>query len=376
MTFEFARMGENLQRPPLPTLNTVVNYIITRPRKAFPPSAFIVTEKDVPDVSFYQGDIDYLVMTSRTDSLIIRTGQNRWEDPKFDRNYSLSKSNGLIRGLYDFYDGRVSPGEQADRILASLADEIPEMELYIDWERSYSGAHEGLRNVVALMQEIERRRPLITCGLYTGYYWFRANSNSVAHASQYNYLKTRPLWLAWYTSNPAEVLIPAPWNRLTWWQYGTPAEDYGQETIEIDKNYFNGTLREFYERYDTVEPEPPLGEPMFFKVISLASNIRSSAGVTSTNDLGADNLLRDDIVETEDVSVLIGTVTWRKIKRWWRNNVERVLPASPTGEHWAAEKAGTTFYLISTIFTPPPPPSTDYILHYKSDGTVRKYVPE
>lgn len=376
MIFEFAKMGESLQRPPFPTLHTAVNYITTSPRRAFEPTAVVVTEKDLPDVSFYQGDIDYLVMASKTDTLIIRTGQNRWEDPKFDRNYGLSKANGILRGLYDFYDGRISPGEQADRILSSIGDDRPEMELYIDWERSYGGAHEGLRNVVALMQEIERRQPSIMCGLYTGYYWFRANSNPMTHSSQYAYLRNKPLWLAWYTDNPAEVLIPAPWTHLTLWQYGTPSEDYGQETIEIDKNFYNGTLTEFYDRYGAVEPAP--GEPMFFKVISLSSNIRSSAGVVvdPSNDLGADNLLRDDIIETEDSSVLVGTVTWRKLKRWWRGGVERVLPTSPTGQHWAAEKSGTTFYFISTIFTPPPPPSTDYILHYSANGTVRKYVPE
>lgn len=377
MTFEFAKMGENLVHPAFPTLHTAVNYLTTHPRKAFLPGAVIVTEKDVPDVSFWQGEINYIVMVSKTDSIIIRLGQNRWEDPQFDRNYLESKSRGMIRGLYDFYDDRISPREQADRILAQIGDDPPEMELYIDWERSYGGQFRGLQNVVALMQEIERRAPQITCGLYTGYYWFRANSNPITNASQYNYLKTRPLWLAWYTDNPADVLIPAPWTHLTWWQYGTPAEDYGQDTIEIDKNFFNGTLVEYYTRYGNTPPEPIPGAPMYFKVISTSSNIRSSAGSVD-NDLGdgnENNAIFGDIVETEDTSVLISGVTWRKIKKWWRNNLLKNLPVSPTGEHWIAEK-GSGIWLTSTIFTPPPVPSTDYILHFKSDGTVQKYVPE
>lgn len=367
---QFARMGENLIYPAFPTLHTAVNYLVTHPRKAFEPSAVIVTEKDFPDVSYWQGEIDHAVMRSKTDTIIIRLGQHKYADPQFERNYSMSQ--GMFRGLYDFYDDRVSPGELADRIVAQIGEDFPEMELYVDWERSYGGQFGGLKNVVALMQEIERRRPQITCGLYTGYYWFRANSNPVTHAGQYNYLKDKPLWLAWYTDDPSDVLVPAPWTRLTLWQYGTPVEDYGQKSIEIDKNFFNGTLVEFYTRYGVVPPQP--GEPMYFKAL-VSVNIRSSAGVAD-NDLGDVNILVNDIVETEDASTLISGVTWRKLKRWWRNSVERQLPTSPTGEHWAAEKSTSALWMTSTIFNPPPPPSTDYIIHFKADGTTQKYVPE
>lgn len=371
---KFDRMGEHLVRPPLPTIHTAINYALTTPTRAFFQTAVIQTEKGFPDVSLYQLEIDYDVMSSKTDTLIIRTGQNLWHDPQFDNNYTRSKTKGMLRGIYDFYDDRADPGRQADRIAKQLADP-PEMEVYIDWERNYGGAFGGLKNVVALMQKIEERLPQVICGMYTGYYFFRANSNPILNASQYNYLKTKPLWLAWYTDNPADVLIPAPWTKLTLWQYGTPAEDYGQKSIEIDKNYFNGTIKEFYERYNAVPPQP--GGVMYFKVISTSSNIRSSAGVLD-NDLGDGNefnLIANDIVETEDIPVIVSGVTWRKLKRWWRNNVERPLPASPTGERWAAEKAGTIVYLISTIFNPPPPVSGEYFLHFKSDGTVKKFVP-
>lgn len=375
---KFDRMGEHLQIPPRPTIHTAVNYLLTAPTRAFFEGAVILREKDFPDVSLYQLEIDYTVMSSKTDALIIRTGQNLWRDPQFENNYTRSKEKGMFRGIYDFYDDRIDTGRQADRIVAQLGSDVPEMEVYIDWERSYGGSHGGLRNVVSLMQAIETRLPQVNCGLYTGYYWFRANSNPIANASQYAYLKTRPLWLAWYTNNPADVLIPAPWTHLTLWQYGTPAEDYGQKSIEIDKNYFNGTIREFYERYSVVPPVPPGGK-MYFKVISASSNIRSSAGVTADNDLGDGNefnLISNDIVETDDIPVTVTGVTWRRIRRWWRSNVERPLPTSPTGEHWGAEKSTSAVWFISTIFTPPPSPSGEYMLHHRTDGTVKKFVPE
>lgn len=360
-------MGENLRQPSLPTLNTLVNYLVTHPKKAFEPSAVIVTEKDFPDVSFYQEEIDYEVMSSKTDTLIIRLGQNNWEDPQFDRNYTVSKSKGMIQGLYDFYDDRVSPKTHVDRIVNQIGTDLPEMEIYIDWERTYGGQFRGLPNVVATMQSLEDRLG-VEAGLYTGYYWFRANSNPITNASQYNYLKTKPLFLAWYTNNPLDVLIPAPWSHLTLWQYGTPVEDYGQKTFEIDKNYFNGTLREFYERYKAVEPIP--GEPMYFRVVTTSLNLRSSAANLGTqNDLGSDNLLQNDIVEVEPVLV---NNEWRKIISWWRNNESRPLPQSPTGEVYAAEKSGISILMTSTTFTPP---TEEYILYFKN-GVSRKFIPE
>lgn len=366
-----AQMGENLRTPPRPTIHTLINYLVTHPRQAFAPSAVIVTEKDVPDVSFYQREIDFDVMQSKTDSLFMRSGQRTWLDEQFRRNYSETKRRGMIRGIYDFYDDTASPKEHVDRIINTLGTDLPDMEIYIDWERTYGGQFKGLPNVVATMQSLEDRLG-VDAGLYTGYYWFRANSNPITHASQYNYLKNKPLWLAWYTNNPADVLIPAPWTHLTWWQYGTPVEDYGQQTFEIDKNFFNGTVEQFYNRYGSVPAPTGTGEAMYLKVLSISSNIRSSAGVAD-NDLGTDNLLFNDIVEVDDGNMLIAGVTWRKIKKWWRSNVERTLPASPTGEHWAAEK-GSSIWMSPTTFTPPIPPTDEYILHVK-DGVTRKFVP-
>jgi GH25 family lysozyme M1 (1,4-beta-N-acetylmuramidase) len=369
-----ARMGENLRTPAFPTIHTAINYLTTHPKRAFTPSAIIVTEKDVPDVSFYQLEIDYDVMQSKTDALFMRSGQRNWIDTQFERNYLQCRQRRMIRGIYDFYDDTASPKTHVDRIVNQLGTDLPEMEIYIDWERTYGGQFRGLPNVVATMQSLEDRLN-VEAGLYTGYYWFRANSNPITNASQYNYLKLKPLWLAWYTNNPADVLIPAPWNKLTWWQYGTPIEDYGQQTFEIDKNFFNGTISEFYSRYGGSPTPPQPGEPMYFRVVIQSLNMRSSAVNLGTgNDLGNDNLSLNDVIEVDPVPF---NGTWRKILRWWRNNVARPLPTSPTGEVYAIEKEGTSIYMTATSFIPPPVGDADYLLHYRSDGTfLGKYVKE
>lgn len=236
-------------QPPRVSLNATVNYFLAKPT-VLRPTALITQEVAFPDVSFYQGEINYEVMSLNTDAIILRAGQGRWKDEQFERNYAEAKRVGLLVGVYWFYDGRVSPGEQAALLISMLQDKYLELEVFIDWERNYGGAHEGLRNVVAMMQVVEAAGLMIKdVGLYTGYYWFRSNSNTVANAGQYSYLSRKPLWEAWYTNNASQVLIPAPWTSLFHWQWGTPSVAWGQKSIEIDMNFFNGTTLEFRQRY-------------------------------------------------------------------------------------------------------------------------------
>jgi hypothetical protein len=79
------------------------------------------------------------------------------------------------------------------------------------------------------------------------------NSNATTNASQYNYLKDKKLWLAWYTNDHTNtglqyVKIPKPWTKINLWQYGTPAigKSYGVNSLEIDMN----------ERLDDFLPGP------------------------------------------------------------------------------------------------------------------------
>lgn len=225
------------------------------------PSAIVTMAKKYPDVSLYQKVIDWDKMRMKTDTVIIREGQNEWTDEYFARNWAAAKSRGMLRSAYRFYDGRISPGKQAENMVRNLEKDLPEMEVVMDWERSYGGAYEGLANVVTCMQRIEQLLP-IKMMFYTGYYWFVDHSNPLTHASQYAYLKTIPLWLAWYTSNPAIVLIPKPWNDLWLWQYGTPSSgaEYGVQTVEIDMNWYNGTEDDFYYRYGMAD-KPVQSQP-------------------------------------------------------------------------------------------------------------------
>jgi len=260
---DLGTMGSNIQRQPgTVNINTIINSLYLD-RYAFTPfqSAIIIQQKEFPDVSFYQGRMDWAKFRSKTDAVIIRVGQNLWEDEQFDRNYSQAKLQEILRGLYWFYDDRITPRAQADKFFSIVGNnDLPEMEIWTDWEKTYGGRYSSISHVVEFTACLEQYYPTCTVGTYSGYYWIREHSNPITNASQYRFLGDRPLWEAWYTDNPANVKIPLPWLSLLVWQKGTPVLDYGQETKEIDMNVINLTLEQFYQRYRNVPP--PAHEPI------------------------------------------------------------------------------------------------------------------
>lgn len=213
--------------------------------------ASITKEIIFPDVSFYQESIDWSIMSSKSNSIIIRAGQNLWEDPKFKDNYLNAKLHGMLRGIYWLYDDRISPKEQVDLLISLIGADYPEMEIFCDWEGTYNGEFGDLSDVVEFMMLVEQLVPGCIVGMYTGYYWFKNNSDSYKHAQEYSYLATKPLWLAWYTNDPSRVRVPLPWTKVTHWQYTETGNgnSYGASTNGIDLNYFNGTIADFEARY-------------------------------------------------------------------------------------------------------------------------------
>jgi GH25 family lysozyme M1 (1,4-beta-N-acetylmuramidase) len=261
---ELGYAGKYLRRHrPRTNANVVAHRVTGMPRWIYFSSAIIVQEKRFPDVSFYQGEIDWDKMRTQSDAVIVRAGQNLWVDQQFKQNWSEARRVGMRRGVYWFYDDRIGPGRQAEILVNLIKDDLPEMEVWIDWERTYGGAFAGLSQVAAMMQAIEPALPGVEVGVYTGYYWWIENTNPVKNAPQFLYLKSRPLWLAWYADASA-VQIPQPWTRLTHWQFGTPAVglEYGVATREIDMNYFNGSPQEFDLKYGVSSETPPPGESM------------------------------------------------------------------------------------------------------------------
>lgn len=381
MTYTDAYAGQFYQDKPSLNANTVFNYFLTDPVE-FHPTAIITRVVQFPDVSFYQGEIHYSIMRTETDTIILRIGQNLWEDDQFRRNYTEAKQNGMRVGGYWFYDDRISPREQAERLVAICEGKTFELEIYIDWETSYGGEFKGLRNVVAMMELVEMaiRVNIFKAkgvGLYTGYYFFRGNSNSVANASQYAYLKSKPLWLAWYTTNPADVLIPAPWSDLTLWQFGTPAVNWGQETKEIDMNFFNGTRLEFELRYGEAGEIPMTDHVELTPNSNTNRTIRRPVAYPQVPHIigtGFGSLLAGTTIETgvSDHYVYTSNVTYNGIvqafagDKWWK-----VLYNGEVG--WIAEIHKGDRYLNVTVVSDTPPTLPTLLIDVADDAGL--YIP-
>jgi lysozyme len=311
--------------------------------------------EDFADISFYQAGMNWDTYAQHARAVILRIGQNNWLDVEFERNYTEAKKRGLAVGGYFFFDGRATPQQQANVIFNAMKNKSFELELFIDWEKNYGGLNEGLPNVVKLMQLVEAAG--VNCnavGLYTGYYYFVGNSNPTTHATQYAYLKTRPLWLAWYAS-AALVKVPAPWSDWTHWQYGTPVSDWGQPTAELDRNRHNGTRAEFEARYlGGVVVPPPAGGTM-------KGTVQVTANIRDVNNVIVGKVYAGDFMYGE-VKTAFG------LQRLFFEIVDRAdgtVEMFATGSNVAVKTTDGVVILKLTNETDPPPatglPATLYI---------------
>lgn len=321
-----AQAGDFLRTyKPRTNLNTLIHDLTMPSRMAFLPTADITTVVQFPDTSFYQKEIDFEIMRNHTRAIILRGGQNVWPDDQFERSYAEAKRCGLLVGLYWFFDDRASPGAQADKLREVAEGKTFELEAFIDWENTYGGAHKGLKEAVSMMQRVESfNLDVKDVGMYTGYYWFRANSNPIRDASQYAYLKNKPLWLAWYTNNPSNVLVPAPWSKLTHWQFGTPIVAWGQKTKELDMNFYNGSQVEFDDRYIVLQA----GEQMNYITTTDAKLWRYSNGTSQIDTIKSGTKVIGDAFTSSEYVRLTQPIGYTK-KIWLKAVTVEPPPPPP-----------------------------------------------
>lgn len=280
------------------------------------------------DVSMYQDDnttpqqIDFVKMKAYGAAfVIIRAGQNLWVDPDFMHNWRAAREAGLPRAPYWFFDPRVSPYEQA-RIFSNLfADDKPEGRLWLDLEfpPGWGGEYADWRNWKIFIEEVKRRTGL-RVGIYTAQWWWYPNA--VQKGADVAYFGQYPLWVAQYTTEPSDVILPKGWTKCPIWQDGTPAigKLAGVESEEIDHNKWNSDF-DFKAEWGLQATTPPpieTGEPMYGKVL-VNLNIRKTPGTTYA-PIG--QLAPNDVIEAS-----INTSGWWKLTKITRGQQEIPLPA-------------------------------------------------
>jgi len=352
----------------------------------FPQSEFVTSRAHGIDISKYDQFFRPELATSQLDFVVQRVSYGTTRDEKFadlvDAVMTIP-----IRGGYHYLSSWMDWKLQADKYLSFISGyeyhwHNCDFEAYAN-QLSTGFAYQAWKWIHYVQDKTGKPALLYTSPSHYNDYIYPSQN---IYGINWNDVD---LWQAqwFFVPNPnGTPPLPngrtKPWKK---WQYTDKGDGtkYGvARPTACDLDVYNGTVQQMSDWLGITPTPMPTGTggSMFFKVQSTSSNLRSSAGVQTnpSNDLGdGDNLnvVFGDIVETEDASITISGTTWRKVLRWWRANIKKMLPPSPTGEVWVAEK-GSAVWLISTIFNPPPEPSTDYILHFKSDGTVQKYIPE
>lgn len=281
------------------------------------------------DVSFYQRipatsthpakEIDfYRVKNYGARFVIIKAGQGNYKDPGFDYNWKAAKLAGIPRASYFFEDKDFSPQSQAEFYWNLIKDDPGEGFCAMDFE---TGSHSDLNSAYVFLNRLQQLSmlPDNKIAIYTGYPFWNAALNNADRS----WFRRFPLWQAWYSDDPADVLNPYPWNELLTWQDGTPSIglNVGVQSKEIDHNIFNGGEEKFKLYFgETIGGEPMPETNWVGKVkaeVTLGATVRDApAGASIGQKLAANTAI-------EGTGVLV-TAVLNGISYNWMNIIKPV----------------------------------------------------
>jgi lysozyme len=181
------------------------------------------------DVSNLQGNVDWSTHKSLAFAFAKATEGIGFRDALFPHNWQGMKSNGIVRGAYDFAHPANDPVAEAD--------------YFISYVRSQGL---GAGDMLALDLEVtDGLRPAAVASYATR--WCQRVSThtnikpivytflSFAQAGNCDGLGGYPLWIAEPSALPGQPAVPAPWHTWAFHQYAnTP----------VDQDVLNGTAAE------------------------------------------------------------------------------------------------------------------------------------
>jgi GH25 family lysozyme M1 (1,4-beta-N-acetylmuramidase) len=336
-----------------------------------------------PDLSFYQGDpqdglfIDFQKMKNWRDEngsginfVIIKAGQHWWKDPAFDYNWRAAKEAKIPRASYFFLDKDGDGKTQAQLYWDILKADPGEGPLIVDFEW---GSGEWEHHLEDFLVELTRLSgyPTERIWIYTGFFYWQDHGPQTQ--AQKDWFLRHPLWLAWYTDDPADVSVPYPWLMVTLWQKGTTdvwGPDLGVHSLELDWNEFNGDdalfRRYFIYEDETPTPAPPEGGNMHYDVIWSRGVARRTAPTTENSYTGLIysfgvrvEVIEDNIPDTTDPT--------NPNKKWVKFSDGRY------GASEYPDSAGVARTRMVKVEAPTPGPTEPVIVHkidIYSDGKI------
>ena len=217
------------------------------------------------DVSKWQSTIDWAAVKNSglVEFAIARATHGiNVIDEKFDANFKGIKAQGLVRGVYQYFEPGQDAIQQADLMLQMIKDSgglLPtDLPPVLDMEATGSQTPATIQQkALAWLQHVEAKtgkKPLV----YTAAYFAQANLGTA--------LAAYPVWIAnyKYTTTGACPLMPDnAWSNWSIWQYSDKGSVSGISG-NVDLNVFDGSLAElktFIAQSNTTPPPPPPPPP-------------------------------------------------------------------------------------------------------------------
>jgi GH25 family lysozyme M1 (1,4-beta-N-acetylmuramidase) len=194
----------------------------------------------------------------------IKVSQGNWADPDYLLNWAHCR-NVLYRLPYHFLTWDIAPNRQAETFWSLVEkDTLGILPLTVDfewWKQTPAKAMDIVYNFTYRLKQLADPLPQ---GLYTALEFWKPNGSSDAYWEQF-YL--------WLCDISGEVQVPVPWDKWAFHQYTFKLRgpDWGAESLDLDGDYFNGSLTEMQKEFnlpalegltEPTKPEPPQEEPM------------------------------------------------------------------------------------------------------------------
>lgn len=224
------------------------------------------TKVIVIDISKWQDDpntpetVDFTKLKGLgVSGVIVKCGEANSIDRAFLRYVQELKILEIPFGAYWYYNNKYPPKKQARLFVDTLVSNkiTPQLGMWLDLEDRNPGKYTGWRNWYDFLSQTMNDLPDMRIGIYTGHYYFTEHTIQAGIPSQsLNWFAKCPLWIASYGAKPRYT---KPWgDNWTFWQFTDILDGklFGVDSKELDGNYFNGTLDEFYSYFSILSPTP------------------------------------------------------------------------------------------------------------------------
>lgn len=267
----------------------------------------------------------------------IKVSQSTWADPDYLMNWKNCE-NILHRLPYHFLVWDIKGARQAEAFWGLLEKNIfkGSLPLVVDfewWQTIPSNAMTVLYDFLERMKVLSSPFPL---GIYTAKsFWDTYGTNN-------SYWKQYDLWLCDISGT---VEIPKPWDSWSFHQYTFKLNglQWGAESLDLDGDYYNGTLSDMVKKYNLpllegLNPNPDPADPNIPEIKyeywgTVAKNttlsFRPQPNIIPDTLIKNDGYLRDGFT-----SKISGSSIDNKGRTWYKMGIEGWSCSGENGYKW------------------------------------------